>query len=361
MSSSLELRKVRKQYGEVTAVDDIDLYVEHGSLVSFLGPSGCGKTTILRMIAGLTQTTAGEIYVGGEPISRKPVHRRNVGMLFQSYALFPHMTVTANVGFGLKMRGIRGAEFDRAVGSAMDKVGLLALRDRFPDELSGGQQQRVALARALVIEPAILLLDEPLGALDRQLRQAMQLELKTLQKSLEITTIVVTHDQEEALVLSDKISVMNRGRIEQYACPNEIYQHPQTPFVAQFMGTTNAFEGRVVQSESGRQVVDVGGCTFMIPQSAEDLIGSRVLISIRPQDIQVLWSGSPPVDQQNRFFVRLREKLFRGHETDYIFVTDNGVAFTASESNKSTRNGQDCSDAVATICFSEMAMRVIPV
>jgi putative spermidine/putrescine transport system ATP-binding protein/spermidine/putrescine transport system ATP-binding protein len=359
MSADLELRRVRKQYGDVVAVDDIDLYVEHGNLVSFLGPSGCGKTTTLRMIAGLTQTTAGEIFVGSEPVSRKPVHKRNVGMLFQSYALFPHMNVAANVAFGLKMRGIKGVPLDRAVDAAMDKVGLLAMRGRYPDELSGGQQQRVALARALVIEPAILLLDEPLGALDRQLRQSMQIELKALQKSLQITTVVVTHDQEEALVLSDKISVMNNGRIEQYASPSDIYQRPQTAFVARFLGTTNAFEGRIVRSDAERVLVDIGGPVIAaLPNTAVEA-GSKVLVAIRPQDIDLFWSGEAPGDGENSFPVLLKERLFRGNESDYLFASDAGLTFTVSQSNRvaDLRRG-DCT-AQATINFPAAAARVI--
>lgn len=359
MSADLELRKVRKHYGDIVAVDDINLYVDHGSLVSFLGPSGCGKTTTLRMIAGLTQTSAGEIFVGGEPVSRKPVHKRNVGMLFQSYALFPHMTVAANVGFGLKMRGIKGNALDRAVDAAMDKVGLLAMRRRYPDELSGGQQQRVALARALVIEPAILLLDEPLGALDRQLRQSMQIELKALQKSLQITTIVVTHDQEEALVLSDKISVMNNGRIEQYASPGDIYQQPQTAFVARFLGTTNAFEGRVLRSDTERLAVDIGGRTVVAFPNSDVAVGSKVLVAVRPQDIDLIWPGQAQSTGENTFPMLLKEKLFRGNELDYLFASDSGLTFTVSESNRATNVRRADQNAQATISFPAAAARVI--
>ncbi len=359
MSADLELRKVTKRYGNVVAVDGIDLYVEHGNLVSFLGPSGCGKTTTLRMIAGLTQASAGEIFVGGEPINRKPVHKRNVGMLFQSYALFPHMKVAQNVAFGLKMRGMRGAALERAVDAAMDKVGLLAMKGRYPDELSGGQQQRVALARALVIEPALLLLDEPLGALDRQLRQSMQIELKALQKALQITTIVVTHDQEEALVLSDKISVMNDGRIEQYAPPGTLYRQPQTAFVARFLGTTNAFEGRVVRSNAERIVVDVGGRSVIALPNANFSAGSKVLVAVRPQDIDISWSPQSGTEGENSIAVRLKDKLFRGNESDYIFTCDEGLAFIASQSNRTANTAPNDRIDRATISFPAAATRIV--
>jgi len=355
MSSDVRLSKVRKMYGSTVAVNDVDLYIEHGSLVSLLGPSGCGKTTTLRMIAGLTTITSGEIYFGGHPVSRTPAHRRNVGMLFQSYALFPHMTVFGNVAFGLRMRDVRGTALERSVDAALEKVGLLPLKTRYPDELSGGQQQRVALARALVIEPAVLLLDEPLGALDRQLRQSMQVELKTLQRSLQITTIVVTHDQEEALLLSDRISVMNEGRVEQFGTPADVYQRPQSAFVARFLGTSNVLEGRVARLGETGVVVDAGGLPLTASTHSSNVrfsVGSRVLVAIRPQDIDI--SMSAPEHAGNVILARLHDKLFRGNETEYVFHDQKGRTLIASAANRA--GGHTLSDLVCgTSCFLSFA------
>jgi putative spermidine/putrescine transport system ATP-binding protein len=232
--------------GKVVAVDQVTLDIAAGEFFSLLGPSGCGKTTSLRMIAGFEMPDSGRVHVGGQDITDVPVHKRDMGMVFQSYALFPHRTVAENVAFGLRMRRIGRAEIERRVKAALGQVALTGLEDRKPSQLSGGQQQRVALARALVIEPPVLLCDEPLGALDRKLRQQMQFELKELQKRLGVTLVFVTHDQEEALAMSDRIAVMSRGRIEQVGSPAEIYERPRTRFVADFIGEINIFE------ESGR-------------------------------------------------------------------------------------------------------------
>src|SRR6266478_6913537 len=244
---ALRLRELTKLFRETRAVDRLSLTLEPGSIVALLGPSGCGKTTTLRMIAGLMEPSAGEIFLDDRPITRISAHRRNVGMLFQNYALFPHMTVAENVAFGLESRGFRRDAAAARVLEALRLVQLDGYDQRRPAQLSGGQQQRVALARALVIEPALLLLDEPLGALDKGLRQSMQVELRALQRRLGLTTIMVTHDQDEALTMADKIVVMRDGNLEQIGSPAEVYQRPVSRFIASFLGAANFFEGRVDQ------------------------------------------------------------------------------------------------------------------
>ncbi|MFM8990793.1 MAG: ABC transporter ATP-binding protein [Alphaproteobacteria bacterium] len=237
--ATVELRDLAKSYGAAAAVDRVSLRVPSGAFVTLLGPSGCGKTTTLRAIAGLVEPDSGAILLDGEDVTRVPIHRRDIGMVFQSHALFPHMAVAANVGFGLRMRGIAGADREARVREALALVRLEAFGDRLPARLSGGQQQRVALARALVIRPRVLLLDEPFGALDRKLREAMQQELRELVRRLGATAIFVTHDQEEAMILSDAVAVMNAGRIEQVDAPAGVFERPRTRFVADFMGMGN--------------------------------------------------------------------------------------------------------------------------
>jgi len=244
VAADVRLERVEKSFdGQTRVVDRVDLLVAPGEFFALLGPSGCGKTTTLRMIAGFETPDAGRIVVGGEDVTDMPVHRRDMGMIFQSYALFPHRTVAENVAFGLRMRGLGKAAIGERVGQALRQVALEGYEDRRPAQLSGGQQQRVALARAIVIRPRVLLCDEPLAALDRKLRQSMQFELKQLQQQLGVTLIFVTHDQEEAMTVSDRIAVMNAGRIEQIGSPNEIYNRPLTRFVSDFIGEINLFEG----------------------------------------------------------------------------------------------------------------------
>jgi putative spermidine/putrescine transport system ATP-binding protein len=243
-AAAVRIERLSKSFdGVARAVDDVDLTIAAGEFFALLGPSGCGKTTTLRMIAGFETPDAGRILVGDTDMTDVPVHRRNMGMIFQSYALFPHRTVAENVAFGLRMRGLGRSEISGAVARALRQVALDGYEDRRPAQLSGGQQQRVALARAIVVRPPVLLCDEPLGALDRKLRQSMQFELKQLQKELGITLIFVTHDQEEAMAMSDRIAVMNAGRVEQLGTPSDIYSRPRTRFVADFIGEINLFDG----------------------------------------------------------------------------------------------------------------------
>ncbi len=245
----LELESLTKRFGGQTAVDGLSLVVEKGEFIALLGPSGCGKTTTLQMIAGFVEPTSGAIRLEGRDLLAMKPAKRGLGVVFQSYALFPHMTVAENVGFGLEMRGVSAAERAKRVTETLELVGLAALAARFPRQMSGGQQQRVALARALVIRPSILLLDEPLSNLDAKLREEMQIELRQIQRTVGTTTILVTHDQAEAMALSDRIVVMNRGRAEQIGPPHEAYERPATPFVANFLGKTNLVNGATVRPE----------------------------------------------------------------------------------------------------------------
>ncbi|QPF89436.1 ABC transporter ATP-binding protein [Bradyrhizobium commune] len=285
MSASIEIAGVSKVYdGGVRAVDAVAMDIRQGEFFSLLGPSGCGKTTTLRMIAGFETPSAGEIRVDGADITHVPAHKRDMGMVFQNYALFPHRTVAENVAFGLRMRGLDKATIAAKVKAALAMVELSGLEDRRPAQLSGGQQQRVALARAIVIAPRVLLCDEPLGALDKKLRQQMQFELKQLQKKLGLTLVFVTHDQEEALAMSDRIAVMNGGRVEQVGTPTEIYNQPMTRFVADFIGDTNIFRGeRVAASLS----LDVGkGLILVLPPTEAQ--GTGVLsVALRPEKIRL--------------------------------------------------------------------------
>lgn len=286
MSSDLELTDLTKRYGTMTAVDNVTMKIKGGEMIALLGPSGCGKSTTLRMIAGLVEQTSGDIAIGGRSISNVPVHLRNIGMLFQNYALFPHLSVAQNLAFGLEMRRIDKAEIGRRVGEALDLVQLGRFADRPPAALSGGQQQRVALARSLVIEPSILLLDEPLGALDKSLREDMQFELRSLQRKLGITTVMVTHDQDEAQTLADRVVVMNAGSIEQIGAPDEVYSRPVSRFVAGFIGAGNFLDGHVLGRDGDQITIDAGENTRLTVSSVCAAAGG-VTVLLRPETIDV--------------------------------------------------------------------------
>jgi spermidine/putrescine transport system ATP-binding protein len=283
----VQLRAVTKRFGALTAVDAIDLEVTPGEFLTLLGPSGCGKTTTLRMVAGFEEPTAGEILIAGRSAVGVPPYRRDVNTVFQQYALFPHLSVLDNVAYGLKQRKVPKADRLRQAREALELVHLLG-RDRArPAELSGGQQQRVALARALIMRPKVLLLDEPLGALDLKLRKAMQIELKRIQEDVGITFVVVTHDQEEAMAMADRIAVMNEGRIDQLGSPSEIYDRPSTPFVADFIGDMNHVEGTLERDGDRRTVVLGGGTAIGIGRVVEDAPdGARVRAGLRPEEVR---------------------------------------------------------------------------
>ncbi len=330
--ADLALSGLTKSYGRTLAVDHVTLRIARGEIVALLGPSGCGKTTTLRMIAGLVEPTEGDILVGGAPITRTPVHKRNIGMLFQNYALFPHLSVGQNVAFGLEMRGVRRSEAARRVREALALVQLETLADRLPAALSGGQQQRVALARALVIEPSVLLLDEPLGALDKGLRESMQVELRQLQQRLGITTVIVTHDQEEALTLADRIVIMRAGRLEQVGAPQEIYSRPVSRFVAGFIGASNFLHGRVAGSHGGMsQVVLAGGACVSVPSAAGD--GQAVMVAVRPEAISVHPAGDAAAEP-NAVAATIEQIIYRGSLTHLHMRLDDGVALLAFHQNR---------------------------
>jgi putative spermidine/putrescine transport system ATP-binding protein len=282
----LELNGVQKRFGEVAAVEDFNLAAERGEFVSFLGPSGCGKTTTLRMIAGFEHPTEGTIVVDGTDITRRPPNRRNVGMVFQSYALFPNMSVRDNIGFGLKVRKTPKDKVRKKVDELLGIINLPDKGDRYPYQLSGGQQQRVALARALAIEPQVLLLDEPLSALDAKIRVVLRKEIRSIQRQLGITTVYVTHDQEEALSLSDRVVVMSEGRIEQIGSPAAIYNFPATPFVASFVGTLNLLAANVVDAAAGRVSVEGQEVRAARPITVAPN-GAMVTLALRPESIEL--------------------------------------------------------------------------
>ena len=291
----LELANVQKRFGDVAAVLDFNLDAQKGEFVSFLGPSGCGKTTTLRMIAGFEKPTAGTITVDGRDITYTAPNQRNVGMVFQSYALFPNMTVAGNIGFGLKVRKRPKADIDRKVGELLELIHLAGRGDRFPWQLSGGQQQRVALARALAIEPQVLLLDEPLSALDAKIRIVLRKEIRAIQRQLGITTVYVTPDQEEALSLSDRVVVMSDGKIEQIGTPSEIYNFPTTAFVASFVGTLNLVNAAVIDAGAGR--VSLDGQEVRTSKAITDATpGGKVTLAVRPEGISL---GDGPAGANN--------------------------------------------------------------
>ncbi|MBB4660583.1 ABC transporter ATP-binding protein [Conexibacter arvalis] len=284
MRPELELRNLVRRYGEETVVDDLDLTVEKGELVSLLGPSGCGKTTTLRMVAGFARPSGGQILVRGEDIAALPVHRRGVGLVFQSYALFPHLSVFDNVAFGLKRHKVPRREIPGRVRDVLAKVQLEALADRKPAQLSGGQQQRVALARVLVLEPSLVLLDEPFSNLDALLRETMRSELRAIQQRLGFTALFVTHDQEEAMALSDRIAVMERGRLVQLDRPEVVYHRPATRFVAEFIGRANLFGGTVRRAEGGELEAAAAGIRWLADGAAAPR-GAAVDVMVRPDRV----------------------------------------------------------------------------
>lgn len=313
-SAGLRLLGVRKNYGAVTALSEINLTAGRGEFLTVLGPSGSGKTTMLKIVAGFEYPDAGSVLLEGRDISFLRPARRNIGMVFQNYALFPHMSVAQNVAFPLRMRRVSRAEIRRRVMEVLDLVALGAFADRLPSQLSGGQQQRVALARAVVFDPPLLLLDEPFGALDRKLREQMQLEVKRLQQRLGITAVFVTHDQEEALVLSDRIAVMNEGEIQQIAPPEELYQHPSNRFVADFIGESTLLTGRVIETNGQAMQVEAGGVQLRVLSTTAHAPGDRVHLMIRPERPRPLLAGE---EAENLVEGQITEAIFVGESRKY--------------------------------------------
>ncbi len=326
----VRIERLTKRFDDVVAVDDISLEIERGQFFALLGPSGCGKTTTLRMIGGFEDPTAGRIYLGDRDVGRLPSYKRDVNTVFQSYALFPHLSIYENVAFGLRRRGMKGEELMSQTLEALELVGLTGLEKRRPRQLSGGQQQRIALARALVNRPRVLLLDEPLGALDLKLRKQMQLELKRIQHEVGITFIHVTHDQEEAMTMADQIVVMSRGRIEQVGSPEELYEHPATAFVAGFLGVSNLLSGRVAGRE---RVVLEGGIEISVPQGALGGRTGHVSVGIRPEKIRV---GSA---EPNHLTGTVSESAYIGVSTQYIVETSAGAVSIYVQNERSGSSG----------------------
>jgi spermidine/putrescine transport system ATP-binding protein len=314
-AADVRLVDVTKRFEDVLAVDRLSLEIEHGSFFALLGPSGCGKTTTLRMIGGFEQPTEGQIYLGDAEVSRLPSYKRDVNTVFQSYALFPHLSIFENVAFGLRRRGVRGQTLTGQVNEILRLVGLEGMGKRKPRQLSGGQQQRVAVARALVNKPGVLLLDEPLGALDLKLRKQMQLELKGIQHDVAITFVHVTHDQEEAMTMADRIAVMNHGRIEQLGTPSELYETPRTAFVAGFLGVSNLISGTVSGSDTVRLT---SGPEVRVRRDALAGRTGEVAIGIRPEKIE-LGEG-----QSNSLEGTIVEQAYVGVSTQYIVETGCG-------------------------------------
>jgi spermidine/putrescine transport system ATP-binding protein len=341
--------------GVVTAMDLVSLDVGDNEFVTLLGPSGCGKTTILRAISGFEDLDEGRILIDGRDVTHVPPHRRPVNTVFQSYALFPHLTVGDNVGYGLDVTGVPRAERNRRVGEALELVGLAGYERRKPRQLSGGQQQRVALARATVNRPRLLLLDEPLSALDRKLREAMQLELKNIQHELGIAFVFVTHDQQEALTMSDRIVVMRAGRICQQGTPTEIYDNPNSVFVAQFVGEGNLLEGRLSRESGG--VRTTGGIVIPAARSAGHAEGAEVTVLLRPEDLTLAAADEAgPVIE-----VRVRQTVFVGTDFQVLAELADGTPFKATLRDPSRRLAADIAEgATVRFTYHSEAPRVLP-
>lgn len=362
----LELENVTKRFGQVTAVDDIMLAVEQGEFLTLLGPSGCGKTTILRMIAGFETPTGGNILLDGDDITNRPASKRPMGMVFQSYALFPHMTAAQNIAFGLTIKHAAKDEIQRRVAELLELVGLGEKGRSYPHQLSGGQQQRIALARALAVEPKVLLLDEPLSALDAKVRVSLRNEIRRIQQQLKMTAIYVTHDQEEALAISDRIAVMARGHIEQLGQPEEIYSNPQSVFAATFVGNSNQFRG--VLTSAGEGLCLVGSNALHVPPQTEMRNGESIMIVVRPEEMTISGVGAAPaagIDASmngagtgNQIVGTIELRTFLGPFTRFHVRTGEESVLTADVPSQQAR-GYAVAQHV-TLSFPASACQVLP-
>ncbi|MFN7008695.1 MAG: ABC transporter ATP-binding protein [Allorhizobium sp.] len=322
--AAIEIRNASKRYGAFTALKDIDLHIRPGEFMTLLGPSGSGKTTTLNLIAGFTDISSGALEIGGKSVTGLPSHKRNIGVVFQHYALFPHMTVGKNVAYPLTLRGIKGEDRDRRVRRALDMVKMADFAHRYPSELSGGQQQRVALARALVFDPPLLLMDEPLGALDKKLREWLQLEIKRIHRELGTTFVYVTHDQEEALVLSDRIAVFNGGRIEQIGTGRELYDHPATLFVGRFIGESTVLRG-TTEILGGNTLMTIGDQRIVAEGRLAD--DARPVMLVRPERLALKRPGAEMSAGENRLSGQVIEAIYLGSGSKYeVRLTDGTVA-----------------------------------
>ena len=336
---AVELRQVTKKFGEVTAVKHINLKIRDGEFFSLLGPSGCGKTTTLRMIGGFEMPTSGEIYIGGEIQGFKPPYQRPVNTVFQNYALFPHMTIAQNIAFGLEMQKVSKNEIKQRVQDMLELVQLPHVGSRKPKQLSGGQQQRIALARALINKPKVLLLDEPLGALDLKLRKAMQLELKAIQERVGITFVYVTHDQEEAITMSDRIAVMDHGEVLQLDTPEEIYERPKHLFVADFIGDTNFVRG-TSRKKNGKVALEISGGGILRAGWAEPSVrdGDAAVLSIRPEKVEIApLAQTPPMgDEMCSVTGMIEQSIYIGTDTHYVVRLNDDAILKVRQQNIQT-------------------------
>lgn len=358
--SAVALNGIVKTYDRTPVIADVSLTIARGEFVTLLGPSGCGKTTLLRIIAGLVEPNSGAVVMDGKDVTATPVHHREIGMVFQAHALFPHMTVGENVAFGLKMRGVPKSRRMEQVVPALATVRLQEFADRMPHELSGGQQQRVAIARAIVIKPKVLLLDEPFGALDRKLREALQVELRDVTRSLGITSVFVTHDQEEALVLSDRIAVMNAGRLEQVAPPREIFEQPSTRFVADFMGFAN-LRGGTVSGVSGDDVmIEAEGLRLVAGCRANTAVaGGRVEIGIRQERISIRRAVAVrPSDSPNEVAGVVESGIYHGNLCSYRVRTKAGEILVARAADGNDGEAAIETGAAVTLGWDKTAVRI---
>jgi spermidine/putrescine ABC transporter ATP-binding subunit len=349
--------RIEKRFGSVVAVDDVSLDIAPGEFVTLLGPSGSGKTTTLMMLAGFEIPTAGEIYVDDDPIAAVPPYRRNIGMVFQNYALFPHMTVGENIAFPLQMRKMSRAEITRQTTAVLELVGLPGYEGRYPRQLSGGQQQRVAVARALVFNPRVLLMDEPLGALDKQLREHLQLEIKALHDQLGVTIIYVTHDQEEALIMSDRIAVMNDGRIEQCGLPTELYDEPSTRFVATFIGESNFIDGILQRLDGTAACVEAPGLgELRAPARAGLTAGAPVALTVRPEKIVADENGLAP--DMNAVTGTVDDVVFVGEMRRYVVLLPGGQRLVLKAQNRSGVQSFARGDPIR-VCWAVADCRIV--
>jgi spermidine/putrescine ABC transporter ATP-binding subunit len=340
--AEVRLEKILKTYGSVRAADDISLTVNNGEFVTLLGPSGSGKTTILMIIAGFVEPDKGDVYIGGSKVTNVPAHRRGLGVVFQHYALFPHMTIFDNIAYPLRMRKILRDQIRKRVQASLDLVQLPDIGWRHISQLSGGQQQRVAVARALISEPQVLLMDEPLGALDKKLREQMQIELRSLQQSLGITTIYVTHDQEEAMALSDRVVVLREGRIEQIGATDELYEHPKTQFVADFIGTSNFLKGEIKIDNEKLVFMTKEGLRLPVSNSQKEKTNRPIGLILRPERIR--WSKDEKTDVSISGVIDAVTYL--GERIRYLIHLDQGPTLVVTHTNLQSERRFNIGDAV---------------
>jgi spermidine/putrescine transport system ATP-binding protein len=359
---SVRLERVTKRFGDFTAVREMDLDIPRGEFFTMLGPSGCGKTTTLRMVAGFEDPSEGRVLLSGEDVTELPAFRRPTNTVFQSYALFPHRSVEQNVAFGLQRQKVDKTEIRRRVGEELERVGLAAEAKRRPAQLSGGQQQRVALARALVNRPEVLLLDEPLGALDLKLRKQLQVELKRIQRDVGITFVYVTHDQEEALTMSDRIAVMNRGVVEQVADPETVYERPGTTFVAGFIGVSNLMPGEVVSSNgAGTQMRLDAGPTVKALDSGGVPAGERAHAVVRPEKLELQQAGAPADSGRPSVEGQVESSLYLGTATQMVVKLGDGTRMTVLVPNADAEARRDLPAAgdVARLSWSDENIHIV--